>query len=93
MPLAAAVLDVEGEGVAPLQVWREALLGGPPTDGAVASDYDVFIPHGGGPLSSFDAAYWVYCFPHLFPCGDGVAAGAAPTTPGLTLGSAFALAR
>ena len=72
LPLAAAVLDVEGEGLVPLQAWQEALAGTSHTQ----EEYDILVLSGSQPLSSFDLAYWVLCFPHLFPYGDNVAAGA-----------------
>ena len=43
------------------------------------NQWEIVVPHGGEPLSAFDPAYWVYCFPHLFPYGDGIAAGARMT--------------
>ena len=70
LPVAAAVLDVEGEGIPPLHLWQGALPRQP------ASAFDVVVPHGNEPLSSFDVSYWSLCFPHLFPYGDG-----APTSP------------
>eukprot|EP00435_Cladocopium_sp_Y103_P046459 s3073_g13.t1 len=72
LPLAAAVLDVEGEGLIPLHAWQEALTG----SSHAQEEYDILILSGSEPLSSFALAYWVFCFPHLFPYGDGVAAGA-----------------
>ena len=73
LPLASAVLDVEGEGIPPLELWRNAL------PQPAAQPVEIVVPHGGEPLSAFDPAYWVYCFPHLFPYGDGIAAGARMT--------------
>lgn len=75
LPLAAAVLDSEGEAIHPVELWRHALHPGS-SAATRADDYDVLVPHGQQPLSSFDLGYWVLCFPHLFPYGDGVAGGA-----------------
>ena len=72
MPLAAAVLDVEGEGLAPLHLCGTAQGEGIP-------EYDVLVPHGEQPLSSFAKEYWTLCFPHLFPYGDGLVGGARRT--------------
>ena len=65
--LASAVLDVEGENVDPLALWQHALPGSAP-----AEAFDVVVPHGDTPLSSFDPEFWTLCFPHLFPYGDGL---------------------
>ena len=72
MPLAAAVLDTEGEDVAPQTMWQSALSS--PTE-----KLDLVVPHGGRPLSASELGFWVFCFPHLFPFGDGVAGGARAT--------------
>ena len=72
--LAAALLDVEGEDVSPLQRWQQAL-----PRGQTADDLQVVLPHGNSPLSSSDPGFWTVCFPHLFPYGDGIPAGARST--------------
>ena len=79
LPLAAAVLDVEGEGLMPGDLWREALGVAPAADASSEQQpvaYDVMVPHGEEPLSSYHLGYYVLCFPHLFPYGDGVCGGA-----------------
>ena len=77
LPLAAAVLDSEGEAIHPVEMWRHALNADvSETSQARAVPYDTIIPHGEDPLSCFDVGYWVLCFPHLFPYGDCVAGGA-----------------
>ena len=73
--LSAAVLDVEGEDLLPLDLWRQAL----PRPATNINNFDVIIPHGNSPLSSSHIAFWTLCFPHLFPYGDGIRAGARRT--------------
>ena len=68
MPIAAAVVDVEGEALAPAQLWQQALS---PGDGADA-EACVIVPHGDTLLNSFEPAFWSFCFPHLFPYGDNL---------------------
>lgn len=75
MPVAAAVLDTEGAGLLPTELWRQALS----TENAPDDDLVAAVPHGSTPLSSFHPAYWTWCFPTLFPYGDGL-----PSTPRLT---------
>ena len=66
MPLAAAVLDVEGESLLPAEFWREALRA---TDQEQAV---VVVPHGRQPMDTFTDGFWTLCFPVLFPYGDGL---------------------
>lgn len=76
LPLSAAVLDVEGENIMPSHFWREALPASCGSTSPPGGDYDVLVLSGSEPLSSFHVAFWVFCFPHLFPYGDGVDGGA-----------------
>ena len=67
MPLNAAVLDTEGEGLLPRDLWQEALSPGSEPEHPV-----VVLPHGATPLSTFDVAYWTWCFPLLYCTADSV---------------------
>ena len=76
---AAAILTGSEEGLMPRELWKHAVpeaSSNVSADSAPAEEYDVHVPHGQEPLSSYDLGYFVFCFPHLFPYGDGVSGGA-----------------